>query len=101
MTLGTVQAEQSEIIGIRRNNKMKINGKEVVGKSVAYEGCHKLYICEDKQDELMMLSLGYKVYPIEMLEELYEHSCSLRFISNAKFDKSYVKQFERAVFEEK
>lgn len=26
---------------------MKINGKEVIGKSFAYDNCHKIYVLED------------------------------------------------------
>lgn len=38
-------------------------------------------------------------FPMSALEELYNNSCDLRFISNVALDKSYVGQGEDAVFE--
>ena len=29
---------------------MKINGSEVIGEFFAYDGCHKIYICESDMD---------------------------------------------------
>lgn len=78
---------------------MLINGKLVTGNSYAYEGCHKIYICENQADEEMMKSYGYDIYPLSTIEETWEKSCPLRFISNANLDKSYVEQFEYAEFE--
>lgn len=79
---------------------MKINGIEVVtnGK-FAYDGCHKIYIIEDEENE-EEASDGYKILPIEKLKETYENSCELKFIHNWNLDKTYVAQFEEAVFEE-
>lgn len=79
---------------------MKINGKEVItnGK-FAYDGCHKIYILEDEADEQMMVGYGYSIYPIGQLQEKYANSCYLRFVSNAKLDKSYVEQCKDAEFE--
>ena len=79
---------------------MKINGNTIEGISVAYDGCHKIYICESIEDEEMMKGWGYKIYPLEQLPEIWENSCSLRFISNAKLDRDYVRQFEEATFNE-
>lgn len=79
---------------------MKINGIEVVGETFAFEGCHKIYICESEDDEEKMKSYGYDIYPIEDLPEIWERTCSLRFINNANLDKTYVAQFEEAIFEE-
>lgn len=44
--------------------------------------------------------LKYEILPILELERMYEESCELRFISNWKLNKHYVKQFEEAVFEQ-
>lgn len=77
---------------------MKINGQQVIGNTFAYEGCHKIYICESKEDEEMMKEYGYRIEPIEELEITYKTSCPLKFIHNAKLTKSYVGQFEEAEF---
>lgn len=80
---------------------MKINGIEVKGIGVAYDGCHKLYILEDLEDVKQAKELGYTIYDdVVYVEDLYATSCELRFISNWKLDKNYVKQFEKAIFEE-
>lgn len=77
---------------------MYINNKEVKGEKFAYEGCHKIYIIEDSQDEKDAIEIGYNIYPISELEEIYLESCSLKFIRNWKLDKVYALQFENAIF---
>lgn len=79
--------------------KLKINGKEVKGKKFAYDGCHKIYIIEDLEDEKNHIEYGYNILEIDKLIEAYKNSCELRFISNAKLNVSYVGQFEKAIFE--
>lgn len=79
---------------------MKINGKEVVGDKFAYDSCHKIYICEDVEDEEMMRGYGYLIHDIKYVKQAWEHSCELRFISNAKLTRKYVEQFEQATFGE-
>ena len=78
---------------------MRVNGREIVGQSVAYEGCHKIYICENDADEEKMKGYGYEIYPLKYLPEIWESSCSLRFIDNASLNANYVRQFEEAVFD--
>lgn len=78
---------------------MKINGIEVLGDTFAYDGCHKIYICECQCDEEEAIKYNYNIYPIEMIEEIWNNSCGLRFISNWGLDKYYVPQFEDAEFE--
>ena len=77
---------------------MKINGIEVIGKSFAYDGCHKIYIIEDEVDFEDAQKHNYKILDIEDLEDTYNKSCSLRFISNWRLDTNYVNQFEEAIF---
>lgn len=84
--------------------KVKVNGVEIVGKYFAYDKCHKIYIIEDKEDMKQAKKYGYSIYCIaynneNYLEQAYNNSCELRFISNWKLDKQYVKQFENANFE--
>lgn len=78
---------------------MKINDMEVLGKLFAYDGCHKIYIIENSDDKQEALKIGYDVLPISNLKEIFYSSCPLKFISNWSLDKSYVNQFENAVFE--
>ncbi|NDH90866.1 MAG: hypothetical protein EBZ22_08300 [Flavobacteriia bacterium] len=79
---------------------MKINGKEVTGKSFAFDGCHKIYVCESAEEPKQAESSGYGLFDIEDIEWAWERSCPLRFISNWALDKTYVAQGDDAVFEE-
>lgn len=78
---------------------MKVNGIEIIGSKFAYDGCHKIYIIEDEVDEKKALELGYDIFIMDELEDAWNNSCELRFISNWKLNKDYVKQFENATFE--
>jgi hypothetical protein len=84
---------------------MKINGLQVTAKKFAFDGCHKIYLIENKAEEKEALSYGYHILPIRELPQAYENSCSLKFISNWPLELheenfiSYVGQFEDAHFE--
>lgn len=77
-------------------NKYKIRDKYFV-----YDGCHKIYIIEDEDDIKSVKQLwgeNEKFYDIKELPTVWENSCSLRFIHNWKLTKTYVAQFNNAVF---
>ena len=78
---------------------MKINDQTVNGNKFAYDGCHKIYIIEDEQDEIDARDLGYDIYPIELILDYYNNSCPLRFISNWKLNKHFVLQYEDIIVE--
>lgn len=61
---------------------MKINNVEVIGDKFAYDGCHKIYLIEDQEDEQKSHECGYKILDISQLMKTYEYSCELRFIRN-------------------
>jgi hypothetical protein len=77
---------------------MKVNNQEITAKSFAFDGCHKIYLCDSSEEERDAAETGYDIFPIEELQAAYEGSCGLRFINNWALDKSYVSQFEQAVF---
>lgn len=83
---------------IQDNYILEINGRTVIGDTFAYDGCHKIYILEDKEDTKEAIGLGYKICLLETLEDTYNNSCSLRFINNWKLTDVYVHQFENADF---
>lgn len=62
--------------------EMKINNVEVIGDKFAYDGCHKIYLIEDQEDEQKSHECGYKILDISQLMKTYEYSCELRFIRN-------------------
>ena len=75
---------------------MKINGQKTEAKEFAYDGCHKIYLLETKQDRDEAEG-SYHVLPISELEKTFRESCGLQFISSWKLDKSYAEQFEADV----
>lgn len=78
---------------------MKINNVEVIGNRFAYDGCHKIYVIENQEDERKSRECGYEILDISQLIKTYKDSCEFRFIRNWKLDKLYVAQFENATFE--
>lgn len=77
-----------------------INGREVHAKEFAFDGCHKIYLINTPQDKKIFTEYGYGFLPIEDLPEVWENSCSLRFISDADLKKSQVLQFQEARIKE-
>jgi len=77
---------------------MKINGQETHAKEFAFDGCHKIYLIEDKMD-LNEANMVYDILPISLIEKAFNESCGLQFISNWKLTKRFVDQFEEACFE--
>lgn len=71
---------------------MKINNIETKATLFAYDDCHKMYIIEDEQDLKEAKESGYTILPIKELENTYNHSCPLRFISNWKLTISFIEQ---------
>lgn len=67
---------------------------EIKGCKVAYDGCHKIYICEDENDEVDAIDAGYELYDMLDLQEIWDKSCPLRFVSNWKLTKAFIGQKE-------
>ena len=78
---------------------MKINNHTTKAKCFAYDGCHKIYLINSESDKQNALEIGYDILSITELQETYNDSCQLRFISNWKLTKQYAEQFENAIFE--
>ena len=80
--------------------RLYINNVLVNGVAFVYDNCHKIYIIEsiaDVENVLDVWGNNETFYRLEDLEDIYNNSCSLRFISNWKLDKQYVTQFEEDV----
>lgn len=78
---------------------MKINGMPITASKFAFDGCHKIYLIETPEEEARLEGLGYNILPIKDLQETYEDSCSLRFISDSALTTEFARQFEDAVFD--
>lgn len=61
----------------------------IEGVGVAWDGCHKIYVCETKSDVDDMTKLGYKMYDMDRLEPIWDKSCPLRFINSADLTKCF------------
>lgn len=80
--------------------RLYVNDVLVEGTSFVYDNCHKIYIIEDLEDVKSVYEIWGEdeiFHKLEDLEDAYNNSCPLRFISNWKLDKRYVKQFEENV----
>ena len=80
--------------------RLYINNVLVEGTSFVYDNCHKIYIIEDLEDVKSVYEIwgeNETFHKLEDLEDVYNNSCPLRFISNWKLDKRYITQFEEDV----
>jgi hypothetical protein len=77
---------------------MKINKITVIANKFAFDGCHKIYLIESPVDEADAKAHGYEIFPISQLQDAYDGSCGLRFISNWQLTTNFVHQFEDAEF---
>jgi hypothetical protein len=50
-------------------------------KEFAFDDCHKIYILETPEEKAEAVDAGYSVFPIDELEDMYDGSCPLRFVS--------------------
>lgn len=50
-------------------------------KKFAYDGCHKIYLIENEEQEKEAQNYKYVIMPIKLLLIAYERSCSLKFIN--------------------
>lgn len=82
-----------------------INGMETDARLFAYDGCHKIYLIETKDvsEHVRMIEeaeeLGYRIELVDDLVEIYNNSCGLRFISDWKLTKQFVRQFHSDLYE--
>jgi hypothetical protein len=76
----------------------KVNGIEITSNQFAYDGCHKIYLINSKEDQQEAEETNYELCPIEELQAAYEKSCGLQFINNWDLT-SVVRQFEKAQFD--
>lgn len=78
---------------------MRINGQYITATEFAFDGCHKIYLMNTPEDKRLFTEYEYDFYPIEDLEQAYEDSCALKFISNGDLENDPVRQGDIAIFE--
>ena len=62
---------------------IEINGHIYAVQNIAFDRCHKIYFLKDDSEVAEAKSLNYKILEpkAEILRNIYEKSCSLRFIN--------------------
>lgn len=93
-----IENEYGEYVENELVNKYEVNDLALF----VYDGCHKIYIVEDMQDIKSVRETWGKdeiFYNIDELPKIWEITCPLRFISNWKLDKQFVRQCYGAKFE--
>ena len=59
---------------------------EKSGWKIAYDGCHKIYFLQDEGRIAEAEKYEYDIYPSSIVKELFDESCSLRFVSRWGYD---------------
>lgn len=78
-----------------------INDVNVPTKEFAFDGCHKIYLVSSDEGRNELIGYGYTILPISDLPDVWENSCSLRFIGLDDANKSnIVNQFTDVVIKE-
>lgn len=63
---------------------LRINGVGIPNaQGFCWDDCHKIYIIQSDEDRTSLEGMGYEVSPLEKLQEAWDDSCGLRFISPA------------------
>lgn len=80
--------------------KQRIKLITEAGWPIAWDECHKIYFLQDDKRKAQALEYGYSIHPSTELQNIYDKSCELRFISrwgftNEDFEHEWnVNQFE-------
>ena len=71
---------------------VEINDVRIWADEFAWDTCHKIYIITDQESRDELVGYGYDIFPITELEQAWDASCGLRFISEANLNATYVTQ---------
>lgn len=66
--------------------------------SFAYDGCHKVYLCESDKDIEEAEGFMYEIHEAFALPEIWRRSCDLRFINTWNLE-TVVEQCQEATIE--
>ncbi len=62
--------------------RQKIEAIEESNYSLAWDGCHKIYLLGDAERQHDAIATGYDIYPASEIREIILSSCGLLFISD-------------------
>lgn len=71
---------------------VEINDTRIWADEFAWDGCHKLYIVTDQESRDQLEGYGYDFFNIAELQECWDSSCMLKFISDASLNCNYINQ---------
>lgn len=73
---------------MEKQMKMRVDGelKDFPFVAVAFDGCHKLYLCEDEKEVHEAEEYDYEIHEPLALPALWERSCPLKFVSTWRLD---------------
>lgn len=63
-----------------RDFAAKLDTLTASGHQIAWDGCHKIYWCENQAEEADAKETGYDLYPSSELPRIFEDSCGLKFV---------------------
>ena len=87
-------------------NRQVANNPEVQSKldeiskselPIAWDGCHKIYMCHSRDDVDMMKDYGYEIHLPNKIHDIWDKSCELKFIHPADLSNGHpleIHQFE-------
>lgn len=78
---------------------ISVNGITIYADEFAWDECHKIYIVTDQESRDQLEGYGYEFFPINELEDAWQASCFLRFISDASLSCDYVSQCHESYVE--
>lgn len=59
----------------------QVDGVNVDFQAIAFDGCHKIYLCETEKDIEDAKGLSYELHEPLALPAIWDMSCPLKFIS--------------------
>lgn len=71
---------------------IQINRVKTKCEAIAFDGCQKIYICETEKDVKEAETNHYKLHSPKELQELWDESCSLRFVNSWDLKTIFVDQ---------
>lgn len=75
---------------------MYINDYYTDAKHFAFDGCHKIYLLNNKEQYEDAREAGYNIFDIKELPEVWKNSCHMRFINTWDLQ-TIVPQFAKMV----
>lgn len=77
-------------------NTIQIGNQSIDALGFAWDGCHKIYVLRNQEEQAELIDLGYGTYEPQELPDVWARSCGLRFVSSGDLTEQYIAQGEDA-----